>query len=71
MRAQRTFGGLTNRKLLRGQDQKIGNFLGVLTHFGCPCADPAAKFSHGLETERKGKRSEATNNINILILHCI
>ncbi|XP_021309929.1 uncharacterized protein LOC8054452 isoform X3 [Sorghum bicolor] len=33
MRAQRTFGGPSNRKLLRGQDQKIGNFLGVLTHF--------------------------------------
>ncbi|XP_066398517.1 uncharacterized protein [Miscanthus floridulus] len=32
MRAQRTFGGPTNRKLLRGQDQKIGNFLGVFTH---------------------------------------
>ncbi|XP_066393723.1 uncharacterized protein [Miscanthus floridulus] len=32
MRAQRTLGGPTNRKLLRGQGQKIGNFLGVLTH---------------------------------------
>jgi hypothetical protein len=32
MRAQRTLGGFTNRKLLRGQGQKIGNFLGVLTH---------------------------------------
>jgi hypothetical protein len=33
MRAQRTSGGATNRKLLRGQDHKIRNFLGVLTHF--------------------------------------
>ena len=33
MRAQRTFGGSTNRKLLRGKDQKTGKFLGVLTHF--------------------------------------
>jgi hypothetical protein len=32
MRAQRTLGRPTNRKLLRGQGQKIGNFLGVLTH---------------------------------------
>ncbi|CAD6226108.1 unnamed protein product [Miscanthus lutarioriparius] len=35
MRARRTFGGPTNRKLLRGQDQKIGigDYLGVITHF--------------------------------------
>ncbi|XP_066393004.1 uncharacterized protein [Miscanthus floridulus] len=33
MRAQRTFGGPTNRKRLRGQGQNIGKFLGVLTHF--------------------------------------